>query len=149
MAECARFGLGPFDLCTLLGSGSTAMTCSIGWSPIGSKRQATYIRSAITRADAESWVFETAGRTAGFLVLTMDDQPVGEIELVAVDPEMQGHGVGTAFNQHALKRCREAAMAFVIVATASDPATRQLAGRTKTWGSDPMPIHWNLLVAKL
>lgn len=117
--------------------------------PDWEQAQSAYMRSAITRVGAETWVFETAGRAAGFLVLTMDDQKLGQIELLAVDPEVQGHGVATALNQHALERCREAGMAYVIVATASDPGHAPARRSYEKVGFRPMPIQWNLLVAKL
>ena len=149
VAECARFGLEAFRPVYAAWQRLYGDDLFHRLEPDWEQAQAAYIRSAITRVDAETWVFETAGRATGFLVLTMDDQQLGEIELLAVDPEIQGHGVATALNQHALERCREAAMAYVIVATATDPGHAPARRSYEKEGFRPMPIQWNLLVAKL
>jgi ribosomal protein S18 acetylase RimI-like enzyme len=149
VAECAQFGLEAFRPVYASWQQLYGADLFHRLEPDWEHAQASYIRSAIARADAETWVFETGGRATGFLVLTMDDQKLGEIELLAVDPEMQGHGVGTALNQHALERFRDAAMAYVIVATASDPGHAPARRSYEKAGFRPMPIQWNLQVVEL
>ena len=48
-------------------------------------------------SEAETWVFEAAGRTVGFLSLIGN-----EVGAIFVDPYSQGQGVGTALMDHAV-----------------------------------------------
>ena len=111
--------------------------------------QAKYIESACRSADRETWVYEMDGAVSGLLVLTMDDQMLGDIELLAVDPDKQEHGIGTALNQFGVNRLREAGMAYAIVATANDPGHAAARRSYEKVGFMPMPIQWNFLIAKL
>lgn len=46
---------------------------------------------------------------------------MGEVYVLAVDPDHQRRGVGTALMDHALERARQAGMAMVMVETGDDP----------------------------
>lgn len=68
-------------------------------------------------------VIEHAGEVVGFCGLEVDDKTkVGEIELVAVHPDQQGRGLGTALNEAALDFMRKAGMRAVTVGTGGDPS---------------------------
>jgi ribosomal protein S18 acetylase RimI-like enzyme len=149
VADCARFGLEAFRPVYAWWWRLYGDDLFHRLEPDWEQAQTVDIRSEITRADAETWVFETAGRATGFLVLTLDEQELGRIELLAVDPEMQRQGVASALNQHAVERCREAAMAYVIVSTASDPGHAPARHSYENVGFKPMAIQSNRLIAKL
>ena len=89
--------------------------------PDWEETQAQHIESVCRSSDKDTWVYESHGAVSGFVVMSTTDQSLGEIELLAVDPQAQGHGIGTVLNQKALDRLREAGMAYAIVATANDP----------------------------
>jgi len=46
---------------------------------------------------------------------------MGEISMLAVDPEHQGGGIGTALTEFALERLKEAGMRVAMVETGGDP----------------------------
>ncbi|WP_404790768.1 GNAT family N-acetyltransferase [Altericista sp. CCNU0014] len=63
-----------------------------------------------------------AGTIVGFTAVKLHpDDRMGEIYMIAVDPEFQGRGIGSALVQFALDRMREAGMAIAMVETAGDP----------------------------
>ena len=68
-------------------------------------------------------VIEHSGEVVGFCGLKLDNKTeVGEIELVAVHPDQQGKGLGTALNEAALDFMRKAGMRVVTVGTGGDPS---------------------------
>lgn len=117
--------------------------------PDWERSQASYIRTAISDHDDETWVYEIDGRVAGFVVLKLDEQGIADIDLLAVDPAAQGRGIATTLNQFALDRSQEASMRYVIVATADDPGHAPARRSYTHVGFTPMPIQWNLHIARL
>lgn len=111
--------------------------------------QASYIRSAITDSDDETWVYERDGQPAGFVVLKMDDHGIADIDLLAVDPDAQGHGIATMLNSCAFERSQAASMSYVVVATADDPGHAPARRSYERAGFTPMPIQWNLQIIRL
>ena len=111
--------------------------------------QASYIRTAITDSDDETWVYDLDGRPAGFVVLKMDAHGIADIDLLAVDPDAQGRGIATTLNRFALDRSQEASMSYVVVATADDPGHAPARHSYERAGFSPMPIQWNLQIIRL
>ena len=70
------------------------------------------------------WVAETEGTPIGFVAIELDhpEHRMGEILMLAVDPDHQGGGIGTALTEFALDRLREAGMKVAMVETGGDPA---------------------------
>ncbi len=70
------------------------------------------------------WVIvtEVAGEVVGFLTYTLGDNGVGEISNNAVDPAMQGRGLGSLQYAEVLRRMEEAGMKYAKVTTGLDPA---------------------------
>ena len=63
-----------------------------------------------------------AGTTVGFVAVKLDsDSSMGEIYMVAVDPDFQGRGIGTALIEFALDRMKDAGMSVAMVETGADP----------------------------
>ncbi len=75
-----------------------------------------------TAAETSSlWVAEQDGTVVGFVVIDVDPlSKVGELSLIAVHPDRQGHGIGTALNRFALDQMRRAGMTLATVATGGD-----------------------------
>ena len=68
------------------------------------------------------WVAIDADKTVGFVAVKLDSETrVGEIYMVAVDPDFQGRGIGTALIEFALDRMKDAGMSIAMVDTGGDP----------------------------
>jgi ribosomal protein S18 acetylase RimI-like enzyme len=84
-------------------------------------------RRAVQEVCAEKkgrvWVAEVEGATVGFVSTEVFDpgRNMGEISMLAVDPDYQGGGIGTALTEFALDRLRDAGMRVAMVETGGDP----------------------------
>jgi ribosomal protein S18 acetylase RimI-like enzyme len=60
--------------------------------------------------------------TVGFVAVKLDKASgIGEIYMIAVDPDFQDRGIGSALTEFALTWMKEAGMAIAMVETGSDP----------------------------
>lgn len=72
--------------------------------------------------DTNVWVAIDAGSTVGFVAVKLDSESsMGEIYMIAVAPDFQCHGIGTALMEFALNWMKEAGMSVAMVATGGDP----------------------------
>ena len=72
--------------------------------------------------DTNVWVAIATGSTVGFVAVKLDSESsMGEIYMVAVDPDFQGHGIGSALAEFALAWMKEAGMSVAMVETGGDP----------------------------
>ena len=69
------------------------------------------------------WVAEADGTAVGFVAVGVFDaeRSMGEISMLAVDPDHQGGGIGTVLTEFALDRLRDAGMTVAMVETGGDP----------------------------
>jgi ribosomal protein S18 acetylase RimI-like enzyme len=69
------------------------------------------------------WVAEVNGEPVGFVSTGVFDpeRSMGEISMLAVDPDHQSGGIGTALTEFALDRLKEAGMRVALVETGGDP----------------------------
>lgn len=75
-----------------------------------------------TATDTPVWVAINAGSVAGFVAVKLHaESSMGEIYMLAVDPDVQGHGIGTALTTFALARMKAAGMSIAMVETGGDP----------------------------
>lgn len=79
------------------------------------------------------WVAEVDGTAVGFVAVELDhpERGMGETSMLAVDPEHQGGGVGTALTEFALDRLRDAGMGVAMVETGETPGTPRRGARTR------------------
>ena len=78
------------------------------------------VRAAL--GDQNVWVADRDGALVGFVsVMLRPDDELGEIHMVAVDPDRQQEGIGSALTDHAVTWVREAGMPLVMVETGADP----------------------------
>jgi GNAT superfamily N-acetyltransferase len=71
--------------------------------------------------DTNVWVARDAGFTVGFIAVKLhSEDSMGEIYMVAVDPDFQGQGIGTAMIEFALTWMKEAGMSVAMVETGGD-----------------------------
>ena len=72
---------------------------------------------------ARVWVAEVDASVVGFVAVEVYDpeRSMGEISMLAVDPDYQGGGIGTALTEFALDRLKDAGMKVAMVETGGDP----------------------------
>ena len=59
---------------------------------------------------------------AGFIAYAVNsDEQTGEVELLAVHPDYQNHGIGTELNNFVLEKMRESGVRLAVVGTGGDP----------------------------
>jgi GNAT superfamily N-acetyltransferase len=67
-------------------------------------------------------VAEVDERVTGFIAYTVNrEEKTGEVELLAVHPDYQNRGIGTALNKFVLEKMKENGVEVAMVATGGDP----------------------------
>lgn len=88
------------------------------------------IEEVCAAEDTHVWVakvfdqaaIEDAGLTVGFIAVKLHlEDKMGEIYMIAVDPDVQGQGIGTALIEFAIAWMKEAGMSIAMVETGGDP----------------------------
>jgi len=91
--------------------------------------------------DTNVWVAIDAGSTVGFVAVKLDSETrMGEIYMVAVDPDFQGHGIGTALMEFALLWMKDAGMSVAMVETGGDPGHAPARRTYEKLGFGLLPI---------
>ena len=68
-----------------------------------------------------TWVAQVEGKVVGFVAYELNDtNKVGEVQMLAVHPEYQNHGIGTKLNTFALQKLKEGGMKLAVVGTGGD-----------------------------
>jgi ribosomal protein S18 acetylase RimI-like enzyme len=69
------------------------------------------------------WIAEVGASVVGFVAVELHhpERSMGEISMLAVDPDYQGGGIGTALTEFALDRLKDAGMTVATVETGGDP----------------------------
>jgi GNAT superfamily N-acetyltransferase len=80
------------------------------------------VEDVCAAADIHVWVAIKADFPVGFVAVKLHSEDnMGEIYMVAVDPDAQGRGVGSALIKFALDWMKESGMAIAMVETGGDP----------------------------
>jgi GNAT superfamily N-acetyltransferase len=80
------------------------------------------VRDTLADGAARVWVAEATREVVGFVAARLDpERHIGEVWMLAVDPDAQGRGVGTALTEVATGWLREAGMTVAMVGTGGDP----------------------------
>lgn len=91
--------------------------------------------------DTNVWVAIEADSTVGFVVVKIHlDDSVGEIYMVAVDPDFQGRGIGTALIKFALTWMKDAGMSIAMVETGGDEGHAPARHTYEKVGFGPFPV---------
>ena len=87
----------------------------------GDQRRA--VEEVLTAKKGLVWVAELDGAVAGFVAIELHhpERNMGEISMLAVGPDYQGGGIGTALTEFALDRLKDAGMKVAMVETGGDP----------------------------
>ncbi len=81
------------------------------------------VEAVCASRETRVWVAEVGGSAVGFVAVEVYDpeRSMGEISMLAVDPDYQGGGIGTALTEFALDRLKDAGMKVAMVETGGDP----------------------------
>ena len=84
--------------------------------------QENQVRQVLRREEMHTWVADADGRVVGFVSTVAVDlqRRIGEVAMVAVDPEAQQRGVGTALTLVATEWLRQEGMAVAFISTGGD-----------------------------
>jgi ribosomal protein S18 acetylase RimI-like enzyme len=88
------------------------------------------------------WVAEVGASAVGFVAIELHhpQRSMGEISMLAVDPDHQGGGIGTALTEFALDRLKEAGMMVAMVETGGDPGHAAARRKYEKAGYVLLPI---------
>ena len=99
------------------------------------------IEDVLAAEDTNVWVAINAGSTVGFVAVKLDSESsMGEIYMVAVDPDVQNQGIGTALIEFALSWMKEAGMSVAMVETGGDPGHAPARRTYEKLGFGLLPI---------
>ncbi|MEM0979948.1 MAG: GNAT family N-acetyltransferase, partial [Cyanobacteria bacterium P01_H01_bin.58] len=91
--------------------------------------------------DVHMWVAMDADAVVGFVAVKLDtESSMGEIYMIAVNPEAQGRGIGTALTEFALTWMKDAGMAIAMVETGGDPGHAPARHTYEKAGFELLPI---------
>ena len=78
----------------------------------------------------------------GFVAVELHhpERSMGEISMLAVDPDYQGSGIGTALTEFALDRLKDAGMTVALVETRGDPGHAAARRTYEKAGYNLLPI---------
>jgi GNAT superfamily N-acetyltransferase len=87
------------------------------------------------------WVAEAGARAVGFVAVELHpERSMGEIYMLAVDPDYQGGGIGTALSEFALAWIKDAGMVVAMVETGGDPGHAAARRTYEKVGCTQLPI---------
>jgi ribosomal protein S18 acetylase RimI-like enzyme len=80
------------------------------------------VEDACATKKGRVWVAEAGASVVGFVGVELHhpERSMGELFMLAVDPDYQGLGIGTALTRFALDRLKEAGMKVAMVETGGD-----------------------------
>jgi GNAT superfamily N-acetyltransferase len=109
--------------------------------PDGISAQAEAVRSTCTDPGMTVVVADDDGRPVGFAAYSADEESrTGVIDMVAVHPDHQGQGIGTALTEHAFTALRAAGMRTAMVETGGDPGHAPARRTYEKAGATLLPI---------
>ncbi len=80
------------------------------------------VEDVCSATDTKVWVAIDSGSTVGFVAVKLHlESSLGEVYMIAVDPDYQRRGIGTALIEFALDWMKVAGMSVAMVETGGDP----------------------------
>ena len=103
--------------------------------------QARAVEEACDSHTVTMWVAELDGQVRGFVGVELyAERLVGEIYMLAVDPDVQARGLGSALTEHAHSEMANAGMALAMVETGGDPGHAPARATYEKAGYTALPI---------
>jgi GNAT superfamily N-acetyltransferase len=85
-------------------------------------KQTRDVQDVLSAPTTNVWVADVDATVVGFIAVRIhDDQRIGELDMLAVDPTHQGTGIGTALTTFALDWIRACGISVAMVGTGADP----------------------------
>jgi GNAT superfamily N-acetyltransferase len=107
------------------------------WRPY----QECAVREILTDPDVHVWVAAAGGAVAGFVAVALNQERlIGEISMLAVDPDDQDQGTGTALTEFATAWLRDAGMRVAMVDTGGDAGHAPARRVYEKAGYTPLPV---------
>lgn len=100
------------------------------------------VRAVLTQDGVRVWVAERAGGVVGFVTAAVagDGSQIGEITMLAVDPDAQNEGIGTVLTDFAAGWLRCSGMRVAVVETGGDPGHAPARRAYEKAGFTKLPI---------
>lgn len=107
-----------------------------GWR--ASQRQA--VRDVCLSGEFEVFTANEGRETLGFVAIKLDQKTkMGEVYMIAVDPDRQGRGIASALTEFAVNRMKAAGMEVALVETGADPGHEPARRTYEKAGFHPWP----------
>ena len=104
-------------------------------------RQKADVEAYLDIDDVQTWVAMRADKVLGYVGLRLHPEDrMGEIFILAVDPDHQRQGVGAALVAFAERQIRDAGMEMVMVETGGDSGHRPARSTYEAAGYDRWPV---------
>jgi GNAT superfamily N-acetyltransferase len=85
------------------------------------KSQKEVVEKSCRNEKFNTWVAVVDGKVVGFVAYELNEESkIGEVQILAVHPENQNHGIGTELNLFALQKLKEGGMKLAVVGTGGD-----------------------------
>ena len=102
--------------------------------------QSQAVREACTSDDFQVYTANEGEATLGFVAIRLDEKTkMGEMYMIAVDPDHQGRGIASALTEFAVNRMKEAGMEVAMVETGADPGHEPARRTYAKAGFHPWP----------
>ena len=99
------------------------------------------VKDVCAAEDINVWVAIEDNLTVGFIAAKLHSEDnMGEIYMVAVDPDFQGRGIGTALTEFALTWMKDAGMSIAMVETGGDRGHAPARHTYEKAGFEMLPI---------
>ena len=99
------------------------------------------VEDVCTTEDTNVWVALDADSIVGFVAVKLhSDDNMGEIYMVAVEPDFQGRGIGSSLIEFALTRIKDAGMSIAMVDTGGDDGHAPARRTYEKMGFGLLPI---------
>lgn len=99
------------------------------------------VENVCAAEDVNVWVAIEANSVVGFIAVKLHSEDrMGEIYMVAVDPDFQGQGIGSALIEFTLDWIEDAGMSIVMVETGGDPGHHRARRTYEKLGFELWPV---------
>lgn len=102
--------------------------------------QGMAVEEVCTAADAKVWVALEGDSVVGFVSVKLHSAVLGEIDMIAVDPDHQRRGIGTGLAEFALCSMKAAGISAAMVETGGDPGHAPARRTYERMGFRELPI---------
>jgi len=104
--------------------------------------QAEAVRSSCTSEERDVFVALADEKPVGFATVALNafHEGMGVVDMIAVDPEFQRHGIATALMNRSADHMRERGMDIAVVETGGDPGHAPARAMYESSGYTALPV---------